>query len=197
MDFFRYPGSSQKRCLTCFGLGVYWDVPTIPFTAWMKFVDMSPTPDEPGVRVDQNYGVTQLAEPSLTLPFTNPWLAADDPALAVTAQAWAQASLYDRFMPVDMISRFTAGLQVGSREVLPYQQSLFVAPSGAVTVWNPSTSMIEPVSSYTVSGANRDRQRLRSRHGIHGRIPGFAGLCGVPASRRCAARAAFRSRHRE
>jgi hypothetical protein len=146
------PGGAQKNCKTCLGLGVYWDPPSLPFRAWMKFVEMSPTPDEPGVRVDQNYGIVQLAEPSMTLPYTNPNLPVDDPGQPTAA--WNDASTDDQFVPVDMLARFTAKLQVGGVTYIPYQQNLQIAPAGAVTVWNTETMAIEPVESYGVDGAS-------------------------------------------
>lgn len=150
--FIPLPGSAQSGCRTCFGLGVYWDAPTVPFIAYIKFVEMSPTPDEPGVRVDQSYGIVQLSEPSMTIPYSNPNLAMGDPQQPTAA--WNDASTDDRFVAVDMLSRFTAKLQVGGVPFLPYQQNLQIASSGAVTVWNPATMQVVPVASYAVSGAS-------------------------------------------
>jgi hypothetical protein len=150
--FLPLPGSASASCLTCLGLGIYWDDPTIPFVAYMKFVEMSPTPDEPGVRVDQTYGFVQLSEPSLTLPFRNPFLATDDPAQPTAA--WNDASTDDIFVAVDMLSRFTAKLEVGGVTYLPYQQNLQIAPAGAVVVWNPATNRAMGVPNYSVSGAS-------------------------------------------
>ena len=77
----------------------------------------------------------QLAEPSLTIPYSNPYLPQGDPQQPIAA--WNDASFEDIFVPVDMLSRFTAKLQVGGITYLPYQQNLQVAPSGAVTTWKP------------------------------------------------------------
>ncbi len=145
------PGSASRSCKTCFGLGAYWDAPSVPMVMWVKFVEMSPTPDEPGTRVDQSYGTVQLSEPSLTIPFSNPYLAQGDPQQPT--QAWKDASFEDIFVPVDMLSRFTAKLQVGGITYLPYQQNLQVASTGAVTVWNPATLEVEQVANYAVNGA--------------------------------------------
>lgn len=146
------PGSPSPECLTCLGLGVYWDDPTVPFIAFIKFVEMSPTPDEPGVRVDQKFGTVQLSEPSLTLPYQNPFIPAGDPQQPTAA--WNDASTDDIFVAVDMLSRFTAKLQVGGITYLPYQQNLQIASSGAVTVFNTATSRVEQVANYAVSGAS-------------------------------------------
>jgi hypothetical protein len=146
------PGSAARSCKRCLGLSVYWDAPSIPFVALVKFVEMSPTPDEPGARVDQYYGTVQLSEPSMTIPHANPYIPSGDPAQPTAA--WNDASFEDIFVPVDMLSRFTAKLQVGGIEYLPYQQNLQIAPTGAVTVWNPTTMEVETVSGYMVSGAS-------------------------------------------
>ncbi len=145
------PGTAQRSCLRCFGTGTYWDDPTLPFRVWISFIQLSPTPDEPGVRVDQNYGAVQLSEPSMTLPYRNPMLSVNDPAQPTAA--WNGASVSDIFVASDMLARYTAVLQVGGLQVLPYQQNIQIAPTGAVTVWDPTTSQVEQVSSYTVSGA--------------------------------------------
>lgn len=144
------PGSAQRSCKKCLGLGTYWDAPTVPFIAHVKFVEMSPTPDEPGVRVDHVYGTVQLSEPSMTLPYSNPNLAMTDPQQPTAA--WTDASLDDAFVAVDMLSRFTAKLQVGGISYLPYQQNVQIASSGAVTVWNPVTMDVDTVEHYAVSG---------------------------------------------
>ena len=150
--FLPLPGSAASGCNTCLGLGTYWDDPTIPFVAWVKFVDMSPTPDEPGVRMNDKYGLTQLSEPSLTLPYLNPFLPIDDPQQPT--EAWNDMSTDDIIVAPDMLSRFTAKLQVGGIEYLPYQQNLQIKSQGAVTVWNPATLMVEHVAYYAVNGAN-------------------------------------------
>ena len=144
------PGSAQRSCKTCFGLGVYWDAPSLPFISWMKFVEMSPTPDEPGVRMNESYGITQLAEPSLSIPYTNPKLTQNDPAQPTNA--WNYASTFDIFVPVDMLGRFTAKLEVGGITSLPYQQNLQIAPTGAVTVWDPINQIVNHVQNYQING---------------------------------------------
>lgn len=146
-----FPGSAQRSCQKCFGTGTYWDDPTIPFRAGVNFMQLSPTPDEPGARMDGAFGVHQMAEPSLTIPYTNPLLELTDPAQPTPV--WNNASLNDIFIPVDMLTRYTAVLQVGRQVFLPFQQNLQILPSGAVTTWDVTTSQIVSVPSYTVSGA--------------------------------------------
>ena len=145
------PGSAEPGCLQCLGVGTYWDNPSLPFTAFLSYSHMSPTPDEPGVRTDPVYGVFSSSEPSMTLPFVNPLLGLGDPQQPSTA--WAEASVNDMFVPVDMLARYTAVLQSGGVTNLPYQQNVQVAASGAVATWNPITKALTPVSGYTVSGA--------------------------------------------
>lgn len=146
-----FPGSAQRSCQRCFGTGTYWDDPTLPIQMGINFMQLSPTPDEPGARMDGAFGVHQMAEPSLTIPYTNPLLAVNDPAQPT--QVWTNASLNDIFIPIDMLSRYTAVLQVSGQVFLPYQQNLQIAPSGAVTTWDASTSQVVSVPNYTVSGA--------------------------------------------
>lgn len=146
------PGSAQRSCKTCLGLGVYWDAPGLPFRAWMKFVEMSPTPDEPGVRTDAAFGLTQLSEPGLSIPYNNPTLGVGDPTQPTIA--WNDASTYDIFVPVDMLARFTAKLEVGGIQYLPFQQNLQIKPTGAVTVWDPVNFVVDNVTNYAINGAN-------------------------------------------
>jgi hypothetical protein len=146
-----FPGSAARGCTKCFGVGTYWDLPGLPFISWISFMHMSPTPDEPGTRMNEDYGLFQMSEPSLTLPRSNPNLAMEDPAQPTTA--WQDASTDDIFVPVDMLARYTAVLQEGGAINLPYQQNLQVALTGAVTVWDPVAMAVNFVSGYAVSGA--------------------------------------------
>lgn len=143
-------GSAQRACQTCFGIGFYWDPPSPLFRSYISFTTMSSTPDEPGVHMNETFGPIQMAEPSITIPFCNPNLLPNDPAQPTAA--WINASTDDIFIAPDMLSRYTAMLQVGGLTNLPFQQNLQVAPAGAVTVWNPVTSSVVPVLGYTVNG---------------------------------------------
>lgn len=144
-------GSAQRTCTRCFGVGVYWDTPSVPFRAYISFMHTAPTPDEPGVRTNEAFGLWQSAEPSLTIPYWNPTLPVGDPGQPTVA--WQNASVEDQFVPVDMTARYTAVLQAGIKENLPFQQNLTVAPEGAVTVWDPASGDVVPVADYSVSGA--------------------------------------------
>ena len=144
------PGSAQRSCKRCNGIGVYWDDPSAPFRCYIEFMHMSPTPDEPGVRTNEQWGVYQTSEPSLTIPYYNPNLLVTDPGQPTTA--WQDASVDDMFVAMDMQARYTAVLQVGVKENLPFQQNLRVNPTGAVTVWEPSISNVTSVANYTVIG---------------------------------------------
>lgn len=137
------PGSPDPACRTCLGKGTYWDAPTEAFMALLTFIKASPSPDEPGSHMDEDVGLSQRADPTLTIPFT----------AGASGAIWRQASLYDAFVEVDSISRFYAGLQKGRVTSVPYNQGLTVPATGAVTVYNTNTNLVEPVSGYAVSGA--------------------------------------------
>lgn len=143
-------GSAARGCKKCFGLGTYWDTPTVPFRAFISFMHMSPTPDEPGQRMDPSFGQYQMSEPSLTLPYTDPNKPLTDPTQPTNC--WINASADDMFVPVDMTSRYTAVLQVGGVMNLPYQQNVQIALSGAVAVWDPVTMDVAQVEGYAVDG---------------------------------------------
>jgi len=144
-------GSPQRSCTKCSGVGVYWDAPGPPMPMYLEFIHRAPTSDEPGTRFNEEYGTFQSTEPSITIPYANPNFAVGDPNQPT--QCWTYASVDDRFVPVDMQTRYTAVLQVGIKQNLPFQQNLAIAPSGAVTVWDPSSGNVDLVSGYTVSGA--------------------------------------------
>jgi len=144
-------GSPQPGCLRCQGLGTYWDNPSYPFSAYIEFIHASPTPDEPGVGTNDRFGAFQSVAPSLTLPYANPRLQVGDPGQPT--QAWIDASTDDMFVPVDMLARYTAVLQAGIRENLPFQQNVQISPANAVTVWDPATSAVVTGVPYMVSGA--------------------------------------------
>jgi hypothetical protein len=141
-----FVGSADPRCQKCFGVGVYWDEPSAPFMAAISFMHMSPSPDEPGTIVNGEIGTVQMTEPSLTIPAYNPL----NPG--VLLPAWQFSSTDDRFVVLDMQTRFTAVLQTGVNEILPYQQNIAVASDGAVTTYDPSTGAVSAIP-YQVSGA--------------------------------------------
>src|SRR3954469_11461501 len=144
------PGSAQRACKTCLGVGFYWDPPGPPFRAYVSFMHVAATPDEPGAIMNDVIGPVLTGEPSITIPYLNPNLTDGD--LAQPTQAWINASTDDIFCAVDMLSRYTAMLQVGGQTILPFQQNLQIAPAGAVTVWDPLTSTVAPVLDYSVNG---------------------------------------------
>lgn len=145
-----YPGGADPQCTTCLGIGTYWDAPTLPMMLGMSFVTTEPTSREPGATMDDEYGTVATAEPLLTIPAHNPLLSLLDPAQPTPA--WESASLGDFFVSVDKLARFVAKLQVGRQDVLPYQQNLQIASTGAVAVYDVSSrSVVYP--GYSVSGA--------------------------------------------
>lgn len=143
-------GSPQKSCQTCFGVGIYWSLPSPLFSVGMTFRAQTPTPREPGVTTEENFGGFQMGEPSLSIPYWNPYLDPGDSRQSTNA--WKNASVNDMFAAVDMTARYTAMLQVGGQVNLPFQQNLSVATTGAVTVWNVPTQTVVRPNSYTVTG---------------------------------------------
>jgi hypothetical protein len=142
-----FPGSPDPACLKCFGVGTYWDPPTLPFSVGISYMHLSPSPDEPGTIMDSKFGPVQTSEPSITIPFRDP-NAPNSPL-----SAWTYASTNDFFVMVDMLAQYTAILQVGGVTSLPYQQNLQIAPQGAVTTYNPVTHQVEFIP-YDVSGGD-------------------------------------------
>lgn len=133
-------GSPDPSCITCGGRAYYWDAPSAIFNGLISYMHLSPSPDEPGAVMDEKFGLIERSEPILTIPYN-------------ATGIYGNASLNDVFVEVDAIDRYQAQLQLGGIISLPYQWNTNVAASGAVTVWNPSTSGISFVSGYTVSGA--------------------------------------------
>lgn len=144
------PGSAQRSCVRCRGLGTYWDNPSPPFICYISFIHVAKSPDEPGTIMNEVVGPVQTAEPTLTIPYSNPRLGPFDPGQP--SEAWTHASTDDAFVAVDMLSRYTAMLQVGGTTNLPFQQNLQIAPTGAVTVWNTTTLNVDKVANYSVQG---------------------------------------------
>jgi len=136
------PGSPDPACLTCRGRGTYWDALSTPFIGLITFIHTSPTPDEPGTIMDEAQGLITNGEPALTIPF----------AAGGDTGVWGQASIYDLFVEVDAINRMNVSLIKGQQETLPYPQGVTVAPSGAVTIYDPTTTQVVTGVAYTVSG---------------------------------------------
>jgi hypothetical protein len=134
------PGTADPGCNTCQGLGTFWDQPFGPWTGLVTFVHMSPTPDEPGVSANTAQGNIQQGDPTLTIP-------------ASAGAPWTDASIYDAFVEIDALSRFSANLVLGGRQSVPYQHGLSIAASGAVQVYDPVAQQAVTVAGYTVSGA--------------------------------------------
>lgn len=137
------PGTADPQCITCGGRGVYWDAPVGPFVGLLTWRHVSPTPDEFGASAHEVVGQIEHGEPTLTIPFT-----AD-----VSGTIWRDATLFDAFVEIDAIDRFSANLTVSGRTAVPYQHGLNIPTSGAVTVYDQSTKQVVIVSGYTVSGA--------------------------------------------
>lgn len=134
------PGAPDPQCRTCHGRGIYWDTPSDPFQALFIYVSRFSTQSQPGAQMDTDQGLNQNSEPSLTIP-------------QVAGTVWGEASVFDIFVQIDALTRYNANLTKGGVTVLPYQQELSVAVSGAVTIYDPDTSSVISISGYSVSGA--------------------------------------------
>ncbi len=135
-------GSPDPLCITCHGRGIYWDRPGVPFVGMITFIHAVTSSDEPGSVLNPEFGMVQRGEPLLSIPASAP------------SGIWAGASLEDAFVEKDATMRFRTTLRVGGNTLLPYQQSLAVAASGAVTTYNMVTHSVDPISAYTVSGGS-------------------------------------------
>lgn len=138
------PGSPQPGCKTCYGRGLWWDSPVGPFQSLITFIHTSPTPDEPGSKMDEDQGLYVNGEPTVSIPYNS-----NDP---LTLTVWQQAKVYDQFVEVDAINEYTVRLIKGQQESVPYQQNLSISASGAVTVWDTVNQIVVTGVSYTVSG---------------------------------------------
>lgn len=134
-------GSPDPSCQTCFGRGLYWDDPMGPFVGLITWAHFAPAPDEPGVLVDPRVGAVQHANPTLSIP-------------SYASGAWAEANMYDAFTEIDATQRFNAEIRYPYAMSVPYQQNVTIAPSGAVTIWDPNLKTVVPIQGYTVSGAS-------------------------------------------
>lgn len=132
-------GTADPACLTCLGRGYYWDQPSANFKGLITFIHMSPTPDEPGSMMDPTHGLTNNADPALTITYRNP-------------DVWNGASEFDLFCETASISRYNATLAVGRRTNLVYPQQLNVATTGAVSIYNTVTKKVEHPNTYSVVG---------------------------------------------
>ena len=142
----RFQALPIQRACNVSGTGIYWDAPSAPFMVGMSFMHMSPSPDEPGAVQNHDFGPFASQEPSVTVPYAdingNP------------LPAWQSMSVDDMLCAVDHHARFTVGLQVSGITAVPFQNNMVVAPTGAVTIYNPLTFTVSVVSGYTVSGTS-------------------------------------------
>ena len=134
-------GSPNPTCLTCQGRGVYWD-PQVNFIGLMTLTHQGAGGVEPGTTVDSKLGNVIGGEPWCSIPSS-------------AGIVWNEIGEFDILIQTNSIVRMNSTLNSGpSGEIfLPYQQGLYVAPSGAVSTWNPTTSQVVPVTGYTVSGS--------------------------------------------
>lgn len=134
-------GSPNPSCLNCQGRGIYWDSP-VNFIGLITFTQSMAGGIDPGSRMDSKLGPIIGGEP---------WVTITQDAGAV----WNGCGQFDLIVELNSITRFNSTLSSGPSGVIyvPYQQQLYIAPSGAVTTWSQSTSSVVQVSGYVVSGA--------------------------------------------
>lgn len=133
------PGSPARLCQSCFGRGVIWQLPSNIFTGLITYKEFGSKP--PGYNNDPQWGSIMNADPNLTIPSTSE-----------AFDVWQNASVYDAYVEIDATARLYTSLTVGDVQVVPYQHSLSIAPTGAVSIWNTQTKTQEFVSGYTVNG---------------------------------------------
>ncbi len=132
-------GSPDHNCLSCFGRGIIWTDPGAIFTGLITYEKFGSR--SPGYQNDPQWGSLLSSDPNLTIPSTSD-------AISV----WNNASIYDAYIEVDASVRLYSNLSVGGINVVPYQHSLNIADTGAVSIWNTQTKTRELVNTYTVDG---------------------------------------------
>lgn len=133
-------GSGQPQCLTCHGLGIYWDDPIGPFIGLVTFMSMTRSPDEPGAKMDEVAGQVLSGSPSITV------------AQSINNEVWSGASIDDQFIEYDAPARFNAVLVQGVQNFVPFYEDLTIESSGAVTTWDSIHNIVNPYVNYTVTG---------------------------------------------
>lgn len=135
--------SAYQQCPVCFGRGVYWDPPAGPFTILLTFITWMGRNVDIGQIQQPDYGLLHEGTPIITIPETAGIL-------------WQQASEYDAYVETQSSMRFNTVLRVNESTVLPawHFSGLEIAPTGAVVVEDPNTSIPTSGVAYTTSGLN-------------------------------------------
>lgn len=150
---YRSVGTADPSCRQCRGFGTYWDAPIGPFTGLLTYFASAPSPIEPGIRVDDKFGQHVESEPVVTIPHASPLNVSRGLSAQQLAAVWEGASLNDMFVECDATTRYNALLKQGDNDVLPFQQGLRVAASGAVKVYDSVNKVAVLVQGYEVQGA--------------------------------------------
>ena len=132
------PGSPDPGCSSCGGRGVYWDAFAAPFFGLLTHIGRTNFGPEPGSTMNSTEGGVWTGNPVITIPPSE-------------TQVWQQASVFDAFLEVQARQRFNTTLVMGRDMTLPYQQSLSLASSGAVRVYDPNTRSVVEDVAYTAS----------------------------------------------
>ncbi len=134
-------GSADPACNNCHGRGVYWDAPSAPFSGLITYSSAPPNTAEPGGGLNTTAGVVLQANPLLTIPES-------------AGSVYIEAGLYDSYIEMDNVVKFTTNLKVGGNGALPYQQNATVNPVGAVTVYDNVNKKVVVVSDYIIDYSN-------------------------------------------
>jgi len=134
-------GSPNPGCLTCQGRGIYWDSP-VDFVGLFTMTHQGAGGNEPGGTMNPRQG---------DIISGDPWLSVSEKAGVV----WNEIGEFDLVIQLNGINRFNTTLYSGpsGNIYLPYQQGLYVAPSGAIQTWDSTTAQVIQVTGYTVSGS--------------------------------------------
>ncbi len=133
-------GAANPSCLTCSGLGFYWDAPVGPIPILFTFAHSPLATDEPGTPLDTRMGQILNSSPLITIGHD------------INFDIWSQAAEYDKWTEIDAIWRFNANLDSGRNITLPYQTGIQVAATGAVTTFSLSSSSVVTVTGYILNG---------------------------------------------
>lgn len=138
-------GNADPNCTVCLGRSVFWDPATGPYNVLITFF-VAGKSSPIGEVTDSTWGIIFEGQPMLTIPNT-------------TIPVYSQAGLYDVFVEVDNIMRFNGLLRVNQNSTLLHgqlgvTQSLTVATTGAVTVFDLAANVVRGSVPYTVNGAN-------------------------------------------
>lgn len=90
-------GNPDPECQSCYGRGIYWEDPKA-FLGYYVYMHTGAAPEEPGASVNARTGLTQAAEPVLSIP-KNGSLSENE--------VWTYAALFDAYVELDATTRYS------------------------------------------------------------------------------------------